>query len=432
MRMKLLCFFMMTAFVSIPLAADSTSQCKGGSYTYDLTTIGQVKFAGSVDRHPIALATLLKDEIRMNHIPTPGSYDFTGVPEDIISIIDNPDKSAGRVALAFYNFDDARIIPEESFIKISYSLIESTVLPESWVSFINETFDLVVVADEYYRDIYTQSGVTKPLFVLPHGIYVEELLEEKVCTSPSVPFVFGCSGAFWPRKNQELLVKAFQEEFGNDPLIRLKLHGRPYQGDECIYAIERRVHELESTNVDIIYGDLPHHEYIQFFKTLDCYVLLSKGEGFSITPREALALGKPTIISNNTAHKTICDAGFVYAVPSNIAQRASWGAGYEFNCDIKDVRQALREVYTNYQTYVQKAQQGREWVKTYLWKNLKKRFMNLIKPKEVRLGEENRVTDDYIRTNSPELYKKYVSMVPSSLQHPYFLEHPETTLHYIE
>ena len=149
----------------------------------------------------------------------------------------------------------------------------------------------------------------------------------------------------------------------------------------------------------------------ELFKTFDCYVLISKGEGFSISPREALALGKPCIISNNTAHKTICNTGHVYAVPSELIEPAidpGVGAcGNRFNCSIKDVRKALREVYTNYQEYVEKALGGREWVKDYLWENLKLRFLNLIKPKKVVLGNHNEITDDYLMTDSKKLYAKY-------------------------
>ena len=61
-------------------------------------------------------------------------------------------------------------------------------------------------------------------------------------------------------------------------------------------------------------------KYIEFISTFDCYVNLSKGEGFSIPPRESLALGIPCIISDNTAHKTICDSGLVLPVTSKILQ----------------------------------------------------------------------------------------------------------------
>lgn len=385
---------------------------QSNSFVYDLTMLGSVRFAGSIDRFPIAFADLFKKELRMNFIHTGKFYDLTDVAPDIASLLDNPDKSAGKVALFFADPLKKKIdfVPQKSAIKIAYSLLESTVVPEAWVGMLNKTFDMVIVADAFYKDVYIKSGVTKPLFVLPHGIYVEEFLEEKIRRQPSTPFVFGFTGGFWPRKNQELLVQAFHEEFANDPHVKLILQGRPSGGDEYLRNIRKKIATLKNKYIDVIYKALSDQEYKKFFNSLDCYVSVSKGEGFSITPREALALGKPTIISNNTAHKTICDTGFVYAIPSNNAESVG-SKGYEFNCNCKDVRKALREIYSNYELYVQKAQGGREWVKTYLWKNLKNRFMNVISPKKVVLGHENLVTDDYIMTNSKDLYEKYISII---------------------
>ncbi len=385
-------------------------------FTYDLTMIGQVKFGGSVDRFPIAFADLFKNDFRINHVRTRGTYDFADVADDIVAIIDNPDKSPGRVALYFdvICLDKevkADAVPDECFIKIAYSLVESTGVPENWVKILNEKFDVVITADEFYRDVYRKSGVTIPLYVLPHGIYIEELLQQTPKAFPSYPFTFGATSAFWPRKNQLHLLEAFNQEFGNDPHVRLQLHGRT--ADNYYFRnITKRLEELNCANIELIHTTLSDKEYKDFFKALDCYVLLSKGEGFSITPREALALGKPTIITNNTAHETICTTGHVYAVPADIVEPiTNWHVGYEYNCEISDVRKALREVYNNYVTYAKKAQAGREWVKQYLWENLKQRFMNFVKPKKVLLGEEDRVTDEYLMTTSEELYKKYQQVI---------------------
>ena len=226
-----------------------------------------------------------------------------------------------------------------------------------------------------------------------------------------------------------MLIQAFHAEFGHDPKVQLKIHGRGRWFDEFkLTAIKqnlkvplrkkekftRGTHSI-THNIELILGSLSAKDYKNFFTSLDCYVLISKGEGFSITPREALALGKPCIISNNTAHQTIARTGCVYAVPSEIEEPAFYAhlGGYfgnYFNCTVEDVRAALREVYEHYSSYQDKALMGRKWVERYLWKNVKAEFRNLIKPQEVILGHENKLTEHYIMTTSQELYKKYYSL----------------------
>ena len=85
-------------------------------------------------------------------------------------------------------------------------------------------------------------------------------------------------------------------------------------------------------------------------------------------------------------------------------------SGHNFNCTLADARKALREVYNNYQMYLKKAHSGRKWVQQYLWKNVKAKFLNLIKPKQVIFGETNQITDTFIMTSSKTLYEKYTQL----------------------
>lgn len=393
----------------------------GDNFRYDLTIVGNIRWCDGIARLPISLTRLFKNELSINSIHQPNP-NFDNVMADEQTIFKNPDKSAGRVTILFDLLwipggkTRASSVPEESIIKIAYSMLEGTIIPQEWVNILNKKFDLVVVPDEYYEMVYFSCGVRIPIFVLPHGIHLEEFLQRPTKKQTSQPFVFGCSAAFIPRKNQELLIKAFQNEFGNSPSAVLKIHGR----DGFVKPIKQALKQQGPIkNIEIIDRLLTQKQYIDFMQSLDCYVLLSKGEGFSLTPREALALGKPCIISDNTAHHTITKSGFVYGVPSNIMEPAFYHAfgreyGHNFNCRVDDVQKALREVYTHYDVYLKKAEIGRTWVEQYLWSNVKTKFLNLIKPHKVIMGNKNMVTDKFIMTTSEELYKKYLQVINST------------------
>ena len=114
-------------------------------------------------------------------------------------------------------------------------------MPDQWVEILNRDFDAVVVADDYYCSVYRDSGVQIPVFALPHGVYIEEFLQEPAKLKPSSPFIFGCTSAYWPRKNQDLLIEAFHEEFGHDPEVQLLMHGRYYEQDPYLKNLEKRL-----------------------------------------------------------------------------------------------------------------------------------------------------------------------------------------------
>ncbi len=404
MKIKLL---LALTLIGIPAQAFSPSPI-------DLTIIGTIKFRDGLGRIPIGIADILKNDLSINCFPQKGFYSLTDVPLEVQRVLENPDKTPGNVGL-YFNFRNPG--EHDFYIKIAYSLFEATRIPTKWVKVLNEHFDAVVVADEFYCQAYKESGVTIPIFALPHGIYIEGLLRKPTHREPSSPFVFGCTSTFYPRKNQPLLLKAFHKEFGNNPKVKLRLHGRAVN-KKLFKGLYEKVTKWNATNIEIEHSVLSDKEYQEFLASLDCYVLVSKGEGYSVTPREALALGIPCILSDNTAHITICDTGCVCPVPSYDPKPAYYikhkeVCGEQFNCTVEEVQKALRDVYTNYEQYVHKAQEGKKWVESYLWKNLRNRFLNLIKPHKILLGKQNEITDDYIMTDSPDLYHKYSTLIQS-------------------
>lgn len=385
----------------------------------DLSVVGVAQFADSLGRLGISVLEMLKKSLKMNFITsrTDGFIDLKEIPQDIAHIILNPDKSPGNVSLFFdlpiLAWDNPVSFVPNSKIKIAYTMVESTAVPASWVSVINEKFDAVAVPDAFLVDVYRNSGIKVPIFVLPCALYLEDFLAKPVKKQKNSPFVFGISAGFWERKNQVKLVEAFAEEFGNNPNILLKLHSR--MGEPAIrQKIEEIIKKYNLKNVAIIDERLDKDAYRNFMSSLDCYVLLSKGEGFSITPREALALGIPCIISNNTAHKVICDTDFVRCVETPITHQASYAhikenfyAGVDFDCTTNDARKALRDVYENYEKYLRKAHKGRQWVKQYLLSNLKSNYLTLVKPQVIKLGKVNFLDGNVLTTNSSMLYSKY-------------------------
>lgn len=182
--------------------------------SYDLTILGHVKYRESLARLPISLTGLLKDSLAINFIPTPGPYDFRDVPSDIAEILQNPDKTPGNVALLFDELwrleaVPADYVPKESLIKIAYSMIEGTAIPERWVQLLNKKFDLVLVPDDYYVGVYQNCGVHIPIFSLPHGIDLEEFLNEPVRKKSLEAFCIRLIGPIYKKEKSKTACRSF-------------------------------------------------------------------------------------------------------------------------------------------------------------------------------------------------------------------------------
>jgi len=417
-------------FLTYLLFVITSSTCLSFTkHPYNVNIVGFINDNISLSRHALAFISCLQNEIPFTLVKS-RTTNMQDMPEHLKNIINkgvdltnnNSLKRAlknGFTLTGLTLFTDGLSVswkeylslPNKSSIKILYAVIERSIIPQEVVLKMNQHFDAIAVPDEWMIDIFKQSGVNLPIFVLPLVLdpNLQSLLALPLKDNHHKPFVFGMTGVFTPRKNHVLMLRAFAEEFGNNPDFKLKLHGCCGKGTPELLEIKKK---YKLTNVEISKAMYSRQEYEDFIRSLDCYAFVSKGEGFSISPREAMAAGVPCILSDNTAHKIICKSGLVYPVPSNIIEPSFYEpmqqyVGTEFNCDINDVRKAMREVYQNYKDYLVLAPQGREWVKQYLSKNLAPRYLNLVKPKLVILGPDNLLTDEYLMTNSKKLYKKY-------------------------
>ena len=82
-----------------------------------------------------------------------------------------------------------------------------------------------------------------------------------------------------------------------------------------------------------------------------------------------------------------------------------------FNCKVEDVADGLLDIYNNYEKHLKNSENARKWAEQYTTTSLRSKYLTLVKPKKVVLGESNVVFSEYLQTNSVELYEKYKRLV---------------------
>ncbi len=382
-----------------------------------LTVMGYVRMADGLGRQTVEVIDTFKDEMSVSFVPTHRNR-LQDVPKRLHKILKTKNRPLGKVIL----FEDCLWLPNhhpykklqtpvrDDQIRIAYSMFESSRIPAEWTIILNTYFDAVAVPDPYFVSVYKESGVKIPVFVVPLAVDLSPNLKFPVKNCANTPFTFANLSTCVDRKNQLTLVRAFAKEFGNNKKVSLLINARA-AFNKLDFEIVKEIKNLGLANVIFNINPLSKSEYQDLFHEIDCYVNLSKGEGFSIQPREAMALGIPVIVTDNTAQSTLCASGLVTPVSSTIKKPAfyDWGDyyGHSFDCTIDDAAAALKEVYDNYPTYLKRGEEARAFAAKSQYIHLKPLYRTLIKPKKVMLGTENRVTEDTLITNSPTLYQKY-------------------------
>jgi len=169
--------------------------------------------------------------------------------------------------------------------KIAIVPFETTVIPKTWIGRINSCRALLVPCQQNV-DAFRNSGVTIPIDIIHWGIDTDKFYPLE--RTNDRPFTFGTMGALSTRKGTDILVEAFQKAFPTETDVKLicktSFNGYPFG------CRDKRV-QVDMTPVS-------HDDLLNtFFKKVDCFVFPTRGEGFGLTPLEAMATGIPAIVT---------------------------------------------------------------------------------------------------------------------------------------
>lgn len=242
------------------------------------------------------------------------------------------------------------LIPKHGLRIAGHLPLDSDLFPAKWVEILNHHFDVAYVTSKHIESVARKSGVKIPLGTLPVALDIDKYLARPVSTFGYPKMRFGSIAAFHPRKNIDILVKAFIKEFKNNNNIELILHSNAKFG-ETYNEIKNLIKFSQTKNIIISHKNINEDEKLKLLESIDIFINCSKGEGFSSGAREALALGKVLVLSEIGPHKDLENVHGVFMIPPTIAVPARYPeidnliCGYQYSVTVANVQKALRDAY---------------------------------------------------------------------------------------
>jgi len=182
--------------------------------------------------------------------------------------------------------------------RVGWSMLEVTGLPTTWVDGCN-AMDEVWVPASFNVETFRASGVRVPIGVMPLGVDVDYYHPQITGFRPSSRFTFLSVFEWGERKAPEVLLRAFAEEFkkSDDVALMVSVFNRDPTIDVAAEIAKLNLPDGPPILV-MLNAEFDDAQMGSLYRSADCFVLATRGEGWGMPVLEAMACGLPTIATN--------------------------------------------------------------------------------------------------------------------------------------
>ena len=180
--------------------------------------------------------------------------------------------------------------------KIGYTMLEVTGIPKEWVKQAN-AMDEVWVPSSFNVETFRNSGVKAPIHIVPLGVDVNFFNPKIDNYKKHNKYTFLSVFEWGERKAPEILLRSYAKAFNkrDDVLLICKI----INNDGTI-NVEKEINKLglpkDMAEVIVLSNYIiPDYQMPTLYRSADCFVLPTRGEGWGMPVLEAMGCGLPVI-----------------------------------------------------------------------------------------------------------------------------------------
>ena len=180
-------------------------------------------------------------------------------------------------------------------------------------------------------------------------------------------FKFLCIARYDKRKNLDVLIKAFLEEFKHEDDVALVMSN---------LAVNKQI--FRDKKIIYVNPMNSHHTLGRLYASCDSFVFPTRAEGWGLPVCEAMACGLPTIVTGYSAITDYANNSNAYIINHTMEDmpndRGQWA-----NPDEKHLRHLMRYVYENREEAKEKGKQASEDILgNFTWDHATQKALQLL------------------------------------------------------
>ena len=239
--------------------------------------------------------------------------------------------------------------------------------------------DQIVVSSSWAKEVLISNNINVPISVAPLAVDTSVFDSKLNCIkSSNDPYIFIMIGKWEIRKGYDVLLEVFEQAFNINDNVELWLLG---SSDKTCFT-EKEMNDWHtyyknsklSSKIKIFPRLKTQKDVANVISQADCGIFLNRAEGWNLDLLEVMAMGKPVITTNYSAHTEFCNKNNAYLIDIDSLEPAydgKWffGQGNWAHIGQKQKDQAIEYMKTVVRENTRTNEEGIKTGQQLSWKN---------------------------------------------------------------
>lgn len=236
--------------------------------------------------------------------------------------------------------------------------------------------DHLIVSCEWAKNVLLENNIKKPIDIAELG--VDTSIFHPVETKQTLNYIFCTIGKWEKRKSHDVIIECFNKAFVQQDNVELWLltHNGFLNKEEEQFWLNLVQNSKLNSKIKIFPRVPSHKDLAEIISYTNCGIYISRGEGWNMELLETMAMNKPVIASNYSAHTQYCNADNSYLVDIDETELAidnKWFFGnnnaHWAKLGKKQIDQTIDYMRYMYSNGINTNPDGLKTAKKYSWNN---------------------------------------------------------------